>query len=151
MILTEEDIYNLTIIVDGEGSAFPISEFNEKNGPLWKLDKNWTDALEDTFDSSNVNLSLNIGHPLFAQIKDGKTRGNRILMGDIMIQSMAMIIQQVLLIEERNIDELDEASTTSILAVVKYWTQTFELDTSSLFSIMNSLRGKLERDMMGGE
>lgn len=72
-------------------------------------------------------------------------------MGDIMIQAMAMIIQQVILVEEKSLTEVDESSTSSILAVVNYWVTTFEVDTTSLFSIMNSLRTNLEKDMLGEE
>lgn len=151
MRLSEEDLYNLIIVVDGEGSAFPITEFNDKNGPLWILEKNWADATEDIFDSSNVNLSLNIVHPLFEQIKAGKTKASRALMGDIMVQAMSMLIQQVLIIEENNLDAVDESFSNSILAVVKYWVTTFEVDTTSLFTIMNSLRRKLDQEMLGGE
>ena len=151
MRLSEEDLYNLVIVVDGEGSAFPITEFNDKNGPLWILEKNWADATEDIFDSSNVNLSLNIAHPLFEQIKGGKTKASRALMGDIMVQAMSMIIQQVLIIEENKLDAVDESFSNSILAIVKYWVTTFEVDTTSLFTIMNSLRRKLDQDMLGGE
>ena len=151
MRLSEEDLYNLVIVVDGEGSAFPITEFNDKNGPLWILEKNWADATEDIFDSSNVNLSLNIAHPLFEQIKVGKTKVSRALMGDIMVQAMSMLIQQVLIIEENTLDAVDESFSNSILAVVKYWVTTFEVDTTSLFTIMNSLRRKLDQEMLGGE
>lgn len=151
MRLSEEDLYSLTIVVDGEGSSFPITEFNDKNGPLWILEKNWVDASEDIFDSSNVYLSLNIAHPLFEQIKGGKTKASRALMGDIMVQAMSMLIQQVLIIEENTLDIVDEFTSNSILAVVKYWVTTFEVDTTSLFTIMNSLRTKLDQEMLGGE
>lgn len=151
MLLSENDLYNIELIIDGIGSAFPINEFSDKNKPLWILEKNWADASDDTFDSSNVNLSLNIAHPLFEQVKAGKTKVSRAMMGDIMIQAMAMIIQQVILVEEKSLTEVDESSTSSILAVVNYWITTFEVDTTSLFSIMNSLRTNLEKDMLGEE
>lgn len=151
MSLSENDLYNIDLVIDGIGSAFPITEFSDRNGPLWMLEKNWADANDDTFDSSNVNLSLNISHPLFEQIKAGKTKMNRAMMGDIMIQAMSMIIQQVLIVEQRSLTEVDEGSTSSILAVVNYWVTTFEVDITSLFSIMNSLRTNLEKDMLGEE
>ena len=72
-------------------------------------------------------------------------------MGDIMVQAMSMLIQQVLIIEENTLDIVDEFTSNSILAVVKYWVTTFEVDTTSLFTIMNSLRTKLDQEMLGGE
>lgn len=151
MTLSEEDLYNLLIIADGEGSAFPITEFSDKKGPLWLLEKNWADAVEDVFDSSNINLRLNIAHPLFEQVKGGKTKASKALMGDIMIQAMSMIIQQALIIEKNTLDSVDEVNSNSILAIVKYWVNTFDIDTTSLFTVMNSLRGRFDQEMLGGE
>lgn len=148
MILSEDDISNLEIIIDGEGSIFPMSEFSDKNGPLWKIEKNWIEASIDTFDSSNVNLSLNIAHPLFKQIKAGKTTISRAMMGDIMIQAMALIIQQVILIEEP--EDFEDALPNSILSAVNYWVSTFEVDISSLFSIINSLKEYWDKKMIEG-
>lgn len=150
MILSEETLYSLSIIVDGEGSAFPITEFSQKDGPLWLLEKNWADAVEDTFDSSNINIKLNISHPLFEQVKSGKTRASRTLRTDIMVQAMSMIIQQALIIEGNSLEAGEDAVHNSILSVVNYWVLTFDVDTSSLFSISNSLRSKLDIEMMGG-
>ncbi|WP_303965610.1 hypothetical protein [Sporosarcina ureae] len=150
MILSEGNLYSLTIVVDGEGSAFPITEFNQKDGPLWLLDKNWADATEDSFDNSNINLKLNVAHPLFEQIKSGKTRASRSLMGDIMVQAMSMIIQQVVIIEGNSLDAADDAVSNSILSVVNYWVITFEVDISTLFTIPNSLRSRFDSEMMGG-
>lgn len=150
MILSEENIYSLTIIADGEGSAFPITEFDQKDGPLWLLEKSWADAAEDTFDNSNINLKLNIAHPLFGQVKSGKTRASRALMGDIMVQAMAIIIQQVIIIEGNTLESAEDAISNSILSVVNYWITTFEVDISSVFSISNSLRSRFDTEMMGG-
>ncbi|EAE3409281.1 TPA: hypothetical protein PNM84_001333 [Listeria monocytogenes] len=151
MILSEGDIENIEIITDGDGSAFPMSEFEDKSGPLWRLEKNWVEANLDTFDSSNVNLSLNTAHPLFRQIKDGKTAVSRALMGDIMIQAMSLIIQEVILIEKNSIEDTTDALPESILMAVQYWVSSFEIDLSSLFSITNSIRLHWDRQMFEGD
>ncbi|SFC00237.1 hypothetical protein SAMN04488102_102160 [Alkalibacterium subtropicum] len=150
MILTEENLYDLELIIDGDGSVFPMTEFEEKDGPLWKLEKHWVDANDAIFDASNVNLSLNTSHPLFEQVKKGKTRISRAMMGDIMIQAMSQIIQQVIIVENNDI-EADDTYPNSVLAAVKYWIETFEItDTSSIFSISNTLRKHWERKLMSG-
>lgn len=150
MILSQENIHNLVIVVDGEGSSFPMSEFEDKDGPLWRLDRNWVEANIDTFDSSNVNLSLNIAHPLFEKIKEGKQTVSRALMGDILVQAMTLIIQQVIIVDEESIDEPSEVLPDSILAAVLYWVSTFDIDTSSLFSISNSMKAYWDRKMIDG-
>lgn len=151
MRLSKEDLLNLTILVDGEGSIFPISEFKDPDGPLWKLEKNWVEPSIDSFDVSNINLCLNISHPLFGQVKASKTKVAKAMMSDIMIQAMALIIQQVIIIEKYDDEHDDLATPDSILTAVRYWISTFEIDTSSLFSIMNSLRGNLENNLNGGD
>lgn len=150
MSLSDGYIESLAIIVDGEGSVFPMSEFNDKNGALWQLDINWVEASLDTFDASNVNLKLNISHPLFEKVKSGKHLVSKALMGDIMIQAMSMIIQQVVIVEGCSLDDLSESFSNSILSVVAYWVSTFNIDTSSLSSITNSMNQYWDRRMING-
>jgi|SRR5699024_9952119 len=148
MKLSQENLYNLLIFVDGDGSIFPMNEINDPNEVLWELNYHWVDASQEPFDNSTVNLTINIGHPLFNQLKNGKQRVNKMLMGDIMLQSMAMIIQQVVIIEDYVLDDVEVGSNDSILSVVKYWVSTYEVDTSNIFSIKNSLRRRLEEDIL---
>lgn len=150
MALTSDDLYSFILIVDGEGSIFPISEFNDKNGPLWRLECNWADAEYDSFDIANVNLELNVGHYLFNILKDGKTRIARSMMGDIMIQAMSIIISQTLIIEQKSLEDVEDRNDT-ILSAVKYWVETFEVDTSSISSVSNSIRKYWDKEMMEGE
>lgn len=151
MILTEENLLDLELTVDGEGSVFPITEFEDKEGPLWKLEKHWVDAGDAIFNSSNVSLSLNAAHPLFDQVQKGKTKWSRAMMGDIMIQAMSQIIQQVIIVENNNIED-EDLYPNSVLSAVKYWVESFEIDdVSSLFSISNSMRSRWERRLMEGE
>lgn len=147
MRLSKEDLLNMTILVDGAGSIFPISEFEDSKGPLWKLDKNWVEANIDSFDVSNVNLCLNISHPLFPKLNAGKTKVANAMMNDIMVQAIALIIQQVILIEGCDVEQEVETTSDSILTAVRYWISTFEVDTSSLFTITNSLRANLENNL----
>lgn len=151
MVLSEGNIHSLEIIVDGDGSAFPMTEFKDKNGPLWKLEKNWIEPNIDMFDVDNVSLSMNVLHPLFEQVKASKTRASKALMDDIIINAMSMIIQQVLFIENYSIDSEDEYIQGSILQAVKYWVSTFEVDTTTIFSISNSLRTYWNNQMLEGE
>ncbi|MDY3706445.1 hypothetical protein [Vagococcus lutrae] len=148
MIVSENDLLNLSLIVDGVGSEFPMTEFHDKGGPLWQLEKNWIDAEEDLFVSSNVNLSLNTAHPLFEQLKNGKTKLSRAMMDDILIQAMSLIIQQVIIIDQCDINE-EDGLPNSILSAVRYWVSTFDIDVSNVFSINNSLKKVLSN--IGGE
>lgn len=150
MILTEGNLNEYLLIVDGDGSSFPMTEFEDREGPLWKLEKNWLDSETDSFNSSNVNLSLNIKHPLFKQIKESKTQLSRALMADIMLQAMSMIITHVKVNEGKDVKADVNDMSGSILSAVTYWVKTFEVDTTDMFTITNSLRSHLSGDLMKG-
>ncbi|MDT2762665.1 hypothetical protein [Aerococcus urinaeequi] len=129
-----------SLIVDGDGSVFPMSEFNEVGGPLWRLEQNWADPIYDSFDISNINLQLNVKHQLFKDIKDGKNKMSQLMMMDIMVQAMSLIIQEVYSNKEYTDEDLQDASPDSILMAVNYWISTYSVDTTTATSISNSLR-----------
>lgn len=149
MVLTEEDLYNLEIQVDGDGSVFPIGEFSDPKGPLWDFNRFWQDASLDSFDTNNVLIRLNTAHLLFPQLKGGKTNASRALMNEIMVQSISIIINEVINIDSTDINLAESTATDTILSAVKYWVDTFEVDTSSYITIMNSVRKKLELTLGG--
>lgn len=134
----------IVIVIDGIGSTFPILEINDKAAPLWQVEKNWADPIDDPFDISTVHLKLNIAHPEFNRLKDGKTNLSRVYMGDIMSQVMAMVINDVLNQSEYNLNDADNATSDSIITIVKYWVETFNVNTTDYFTIINSIKKSLE-------
>lgn len=148
MKLNSCSLGDMTIFIDGDGSVFPITEFENPNGPLWKFERNWIEPQIDTFDITNVNLMLNTAHPLFSQLKEGRTRVSKRFMGEIIVQSMAMIIHEILFVENIDEETFSGAEPNSILAAVDYWIKTFEVDTSSMYSVSNSLREFWEEKLL---
>ena len=143
------NLSELTLIVDGEGSTFPIGEFSDANGPLWKMEFGIFDATEDLFSYDNIRLLLNTSHKLFEYIKEGKTAVSRGLKAEIMLQAITLIIFKV---KEECPEELfdsERADEGTILAIVKYWISTFDIDTSSLVDISNSVKTKLGSSLIG--
>lgn len=149
MILNEVPVYLLSIFVDGDGALFPITEFSDPKGPFWKLEKSWVSPEEDTFDSSNIRLAINIEHELFEQVNSGRLKTSQKLMNDIITQAMSMIIQDVLIVQNANLSEAEDSVENSILRIVKYWVETFDIETDSIFSITNSLNRNIEQAMRG--
>lgn len=133
-----------TLVIDGIGSTFPILEIRDKDKPLWQIEKNWADPFEDSFEASNIHLKLNVAHPECKRLKDGKTNLSRLYMGDIISQSMAAIINDVLNNSEYSINDADDASPDSIISIVKYWVESFEIDTTDYFTIINTIKEKLD-------
>ena len=144
LILSDGLILSLELVVDGDGSIFPIREIHDKNEPLWTIEKNWADPIEDPFDVNHVAIKLNTAHSLFNQILEGKTRTSNYIMEDIIIESMAIIINDVINMEELRIEDYDNLEGNSILAIVKYWIVTFDVNVTDAFSIVNSLRRALK-------
>ncbi|PCF89667.1 hypothetical protein [Staphylococcus intermedius] len=145
MKLTVEDLNTFKIIVDGSGSIFPITEFSEKGGPLWKVNKSWIDASEDTFDSSNVSLMINNKHSLYHKVTSGKS--DKMLTGSIVLQVISMIIDEVINKENQSIEDEEEIIEGTILATVSYWVKTFEVQTQDIFTIQSSLFANMENEV----
>ncbi len=147
MKLSKSNLSELLLITDGDASIFPIGEFEENNGPLWKVEFSNFDAAEDSFSYENIRLLFNTSHKLFNQVKAGKTAMSRAMMTEIMSQVMLLIIAKVKedqLIELENVDNVMEGS---ILSVVQYWLSTFEINNSSLVDVSNSLHTRLYENM----
>lgn len=149
MKVSKGNLSELTLLTDGTGSVFPIGEFSEEMGPLWKMEFGNFDATVDMMSFDNLRLLLNNKHRLFNQIKDGKTNISRGLMTEIMSQAMTLIIAKVIEenAEEIISDEVPEEGT--ILSAVKYWLSTFEIKIDSLIDISNSIKAKLEQSLNG--
>lgn len=149
MKLSRDNLSELTLLIDGTGSVFPIGEFSEENGQLWKMEFGNFDSTVDTMSFDNLRLLLNNKHRLFDQLKDGKTHISRGLMTEIMSQAMMLIISKVVEenSEELNNEEIVEEGT--IFSAVKYWITTFDIKTDSLIDISNSLKAKLEQSLNG--
>lgn len=147
MKLTSEDLNSYRIIVDGSGPSFPITDFSEKDGQLWKVNKNWIDASEDSFDSSNVSLMINKEHPLHRKLLGDGNKSYNSLLVTLVLQVMAMIIDDVINKEQYNPEDDGEIVEGTILAAVEYWIKTYEIQTHDIFTIQNSLFGALEDDL----
>ena len=52
------------ICIDGNGSQFPITEFNSNDAgaPLWTLHFEWDDPLTDVFSTETVEIRINTAH-----------------------------------------------------------------------------------------
>ncbi|WP_182476629.1 hypothetical protein, partial [Staphylococcus gallinarum] len=151
MLLSGEDLNSIDLIIDGSGSSFPMTEFEEKDGPLWKIEQNWADPEEDIFEASNISIALNIKHRLFPELKKETRVINQAMMMSIMIQAMSLITQQVIIIEKHNVEDEESLIPGTILSAVSYWVNTFEIDTTNIFSIQNSFMKNLERQSLEGD
>lgn len=132
------------IIVDGDGSAFPIIEVEKPGEPLWKLIASWNDVNSDYFESDNVKLELNRKHGMYDYIfKDSKP--SRTMLFEIMSNVMTQIIYKVINDELYDSENSEEQSITSI---IDYWIETYDIHTGTFESISYTLRQSLEKGMI---
>lgn len=133
------------IIVDGDGSAFPIVEVKKQDEPLWKLVMNWNDLNNELFDQDNVRLEINVKHKMYDYIfKDSKP--SRVLLFEIMSNVMSQIIFKAVYDPLYDPASKEEQSITS---VVEYWVEVYNVDITSFENISHSLRLNLENEMVG--
>lgn len=139
-------IDHFQLVVDGEGSVFPIVEVERQEEPLWHLITKWSDIVNDPFDSEYVRLELNRLHPMYDYIfKD--TKPSAFLLSEILSNVMTQIIFKAV-----NDDDFTDviSDSDSIANIVNYWIDTYEVDTTSFESISYSLRNKMEDVMSRG-
>ncbi|OOL81470.1 hypothetical protein BWX42_06825 [Dolosigranulum pigrum] len=144
MKLLDESEFGYAIIADGNGSEFPIEEISEDNGPLWRVEMNWTDIYIDLFDRSNVRLLLNKKHELYEKLYGTHYKVDQYLLNEILINAMVMITQKIVLIEGETVDQFEDATPGSIAQAVWYWVTTFDIQLDSLESISTSFHQALD-------
>lgn len=142
--LTEESLTSYSLIVDGDGSMFPIVEVENAGGPVWSLEADWSDVLVDSFDTSNVRLKLNTKHKRYKDLTEEKNETNRFLMTEILSSAMALIVQKAIFEDDVEIEEMENAEPGSVGLAIWYWCKTFEIDLKSNISINDSFRKYFE-------
>lgn len=85
------------VVIDFDGSSmdFPIEEFEDPDGPLWRMQfEPWSDPREDLFSSASLALLLNVRHPDCPKIISGKVN-NQALLQEILCEAYFLIFEKV--------------------------------------------------------
>lgn len=130
-----------TIIMDGNGSVFPIVEVKELSKPLWYVDCSWSDPLVDGFDEDNVKLCINTAHPSYNSLKLEEGFKESAFLREILAGAMQTIVLNAMwgnywdeIIKGESIEE------GSIGQAINYFITTFGWDTSSPERLASSIR-----------
>lgn len=131
--LSQADIFSTQLIIDGNGSTFPITETDNPGGPLWQIKKLWKDPMTDPFNASSVQIELNRKHKNYNMLEKNalsKDGVYALLMTQIVAQSIAMIIVEARrdVEDENEYFEIEDASDGSIMKVVDYWADIYGID-----------------------
>ena len=86
---------SLTIDFSGGNMEFPIEEFEEQGGPLWRMQfESWSDPREDLFSSASFTLLLNAQHPDCPKITNGEV-SNLPLLKEILGEAYFLLFERV--------------------------------------------------------
>lgn len=82
-----------TIVLDGNGSMFPIYEINDTNKPLWYIKCDWEDPTTDSL-TDTVAIYLNRAHKSYIKYLDQRKKMyfNQQLLKEIMGSALMIII-----------------------------------------------------------
>lgn len=139
---------NSKIVLEGNGSVFPIVEVDEDTMPLWWVVCSWTDIQEDKFDVENVKICINRAHKNFDQIYTGKKISNSPLFLEILGSALQTIIEKAKEAPEWNsVINGDGLVPGSIGEAINYFINSFDWDISSPEKLNRSIREYLEASM----
>lgn len=144
-ILGELD--SIRIVLDGNGSVFPIMTEENENGPLWRVICDWTNPTEDSFGDS-VRIMLNTKHKYYELVE--ANNGDSLLI-EILASAMSIIISKI---KDSSFWHDTESgigfSEGSVCAAVHYFVNTLEWDTSTPEKLSESIRLSLEGKLYNG-
>lgn len=126
------------IIIDGNGSIFPIQEVSVIKDALWWVKTDWQDPTSDPFVLDNFKLVFNKAHKDYQYLVDNETNNNHGLLSEVMASVIQLLISKVVK-DTENRDKIFKGSVArgdyepdSIAAVVRYYVDTIGIHSSQL-------------------
>lgn len=136
------------IMIDGNGSMFPIYEVNEPSQPLWYVKCDWEDPAFDMF-SECVSININTAHRCFKKYLDrNKKTFNDQLLKEVMAGALMVIIMKM----KESAYWVQTVEGTgyqigSVCEAVNYFVSVLEWNTSSPEHLSISIRKFLDARM----
>lgn len=145
------ELARLTIMLDGEGAAFPIAVTNQPGEPLWWNEIHIDDPFTERFTEESFCVVLNEGHPDFAEL--GRENGyNSVLYREAFASAIEELL--VYLRMEYHDDlvaaDFENVATGTIAYAAHYMIDTMEIDMSDIMSIHQSVRRAVARQLKEG-
>ena len=135
--------------IDGNGSIFPIVVIDAPGKPLWHVYYNDTvDAMQDQFNSENVEIRLNKAHPSYDALKIDTSMTDSPLFVEVIASAMMVIVESA---KESLGEEWDTMlsgtgfESGSIAEAIYYFVSRLQWDISSPARLSASIREFFER------
>ncbi|BAC15294.1 hypothetical protein [Oceanobacillus iheyensis HTE831] len=131
--------------LDGDGAEFPMQEFEDKDGPLWKTSIYVDDPFMDLFTLDHFCLHINKAHKRYREINPGyKVSFNRLL-----IEIISSAFEQLIYYLKYELNMLNdiltkESDSGTIASVIKYYFDTYEWDSSNIDQLSAMVRESFE-------
>ena len=143
-ILDQSEFY-----IDGNGSIFPIVIIDAPGKPLWHVYYNDTvDAMQDQFNSENVEIQLNKAHPSYDALKIDSSMIESPFFIEVIASALMVIVESA---KESLGEEWDTMlsgtgfESGSIAEAIYYFVSRLQWDISSPARLSDSIREFFER------
>lgn len=115
------------VIIDGNGSLFPIHTVSNPTDPLWWVLCNWEDPTQDSFTDDNFCIYLNSAHKDFAALNVNEGIKNSPLLMEIICSSLQLLIMKVLNddVYRDNTIQGNGLQPGSISAIINYFIRSY--------------------------
>lgn len=143
-VLDQTEIY-----IDGNGSIFPIVVIEAPGKPLWHVYYNETaDAMQDKFESENVEIRLNKAHPNYDALKIETSMVESPLFLEVISSALMVIVESA---KESLGEDWDTVlsgtgfESGSIAEAIYYFVTRLQWDISSPAKLLASIKEFFEK------
>lgn len=120
------------LLIDGNGSVFPVRQISDEHAPLWRMVCSWDD-LTDPVSEENVCLELNMAHPDYPALYNRDGNGWAPLMRDVLASALQLLITKaVMQAEESSIHSGQDLQEGSIGQLIAYMQDVFDLSADKI-------------------
>ena len=143
-------IITKNIIIEGNGSTFPITINEVKNGPLWDMDISY-EMLDDTLSDETICIKINKLNKAFEGLGIEKITENNIY---VWREILADFYENILLYLDKNGDDLDNIYSETkfgegtIGSFLQYTINNFEISKENIknpITLSRKIRSKMEK------
>lgn len=126
------EIYNCNLVLEGQGSEFPIVIIESLESPLWDMEINF-ESFDDIFSKDTTCLKINKAHKQFTKLGVDKISSNNILIWKEILASFFentfLVAQQI---EDIDIIYNEQFQEGTIGGFLKFMLMTFNISQKDL-------------------
>ena len=138
-----------TLIIEGNGSIFPIVEIEKDNWPIWSYYCNFNDIADDLFDCDNIRIEINKKHPAYCLFHPKSNTYSQEFVNEVLSSALFTIIIDIRSKQDNNIINFEEdGEVGSILRVLDYFHSNLGFDINGDYnSLLCSIKAYFDKEM----